>query len=297
MIDYALCEVILNDDSPPPTRTVKGFETPYPPTTVEEKLARKNELKARGTLLMALSNEHQLKFNSYKTAKSLMEAIEKRFGEELILPGNAGLLSIKTTCIGAYKAGLESVEARLEVYKKNKVVFEDDIKILKLDVMLRDKAITEIRQKFKKAEKEKYDLKLALEKFKGSFKNLSRLLDSQQSDKSKTGLGYDSLGVNTQVLENLVNDKYNTGEGYHAVLPPYTGNNMPPKPNLVFVDEHVVNWVSDSEDEDEIETESKQIKPSFAKVNFVKSTEHVKSPRKSVKQEESNRQPKLLYTK
>nr|GEY71432.1 uncharacterized mitochondrial protein AtMg00810-like [Tanacetum cinerariifolium] len=46
---------------------------------LEEKLARKNELKARGTLLMALPNEHQIKFNSYKNAKSMMEAIEKRF--------------------------------------------------------------------------------------------------------------------------------------------------------------------------------------------------------------------------
>ncbi|GKA67702.1 hypothetical protein Tco_0767619 [Tanacetum coccineum] len=46
----------------------------------EEKLARKNELNARGTLLMALPNEHQLKFNTYKCAKTLMEAIEKRFG-------------------------------------------------------------------------------------------------------------------------------------------------------------------------------------------------------------------------
>nr|GEY07323.1 hypothetical protein [Tanacetum cinerariifolium] len=80
MTDYTLWEVILNGDSPLPTRSVEGVETPYPPITVEEKLARKNELKARGTLLMALPNEHQLKFNSYKTAKSLMEAIEKRFG-------------------------------------------------------------------------------------------------------------------------------------------------------------------------------------------------------------------------
>nr|GEV22852.1 hypothetical protein [Tanacetum cinerariifolium] len=73
-------EVILNGDSPSPTRSVDGVETPYPLTTVEEKLARKKELKARGTLLMALPKEHQLKFNSYKTAKSLMKAIKKRFG-------------------------------------------------------------------------------------------------------------------------------------------------------------------------------------------------------------------------
>nr|GEU62793.1 hypothetical protein [Tanacetum cinerariifolium] len=45
-----------------------------------ERLARKNELKARGTLLMDLPDKHQLKFNIHKDAKTLMEAIEKRFG-------------------------------------------------------------------------------------------------------------------------------------------------------------------------------------------------------------------------
>nr|GFB96128.1 ribonuclease H-like domain-containing protein [Tanacetum cinerariifolium] len=43
------------------------------------RLARKNKLKARGTLLMALPDKYQLKFNSYKDAKTLMEAMEKRF--------------------------------------------------------------------------------------------------------------------------------------------------------------------------------------------------------------------------
>nr|GEW46794.1 hypothetical protein [Tanacetum cinerariifolium] len=263
--------LILNGDLPPPTRSVDGVEKPYPPTTVKQKLARKNELKARGTLLMALPNEHQLKFNSYKTTKSLIEAIEKRFegnkeskkghfarkymatkhqdnknreaprrtvpvedttSNALVSqcdglgydwsdqaedgPTNFTLMTYTSssssnsdtkvsTCskaclksyetlkehydnltknfnksqfnLGAYKACLESVEARPEVYKKNKIVFEDDIKILKLDVMFIDKAITELRQKFKKAKKERDDLKLTLEKFKDSLKNLSRLLD------------------------------------------------------------------------------------------------------------------------
>ncbi|GKD89640.1 ribonuclease H-like domain-containing protein, partial [Tanacetum coccineum] len=80
MTYYALWEVILNGDSPPPTRTVEGVEQVIGPTTVEQKLARKNELKARGTLLMDLPDKHQLKFNIHKDAKSLMEAIEKRFG-------------------------------------------------------------------------------------------------------------------------------------------------------------------------------------------------------------------------
>ncbi|GJS26194.1 hypothetical protein Tco_0486814 [Tanacetum coccineum] len=41
---------------------------------------KEGQLKARSTLLMALPNEHQLKFNSYKDAKTLMQAIENRFG-------------------------------------------------------------------------------------------------------------------------------------------------------------------------------------------------------------------------
>nr|GEX01385.1 hypothetical protein [Tanacetum cinerariifolium] len=51
---------------------------PVAPTTDEQRLVRKNELKARGTLLMALLGKHQLKFNIHKDAKTLMEAIKKR---------------------------------------------------------------------------------------------------------------------------------------------------------------------------------------------------------------------------
>nr|GEZ13749.1 hypothetical protein [Tanacetum cinerariifolium] len=72
--------VILNGDSPIPTRVVDGVVQPVAPTTTEQRLAGKNKLKERGTLLMALLDKHQLKFNIYKDAKSLMEAIEKRFG-------------------------------------------------------------------------------------------------------------------------------------------------------------------------------------------------------------------------
>nr|GEX05268.1 hypothetical protein [Tanacetum cinerariifolium] len=59
-------------------QVVDGVFEPVAPTTAEQKLAKKNELKARGTLLMALPDKHQLKFNIHKHAKSLMDAIEKR---------------------------------------------------------------------------------------------------------------------------------------------------------------------------------------------------------------------------
>ncbi|GJZ52727.1 ribonuclease H-like domain-containing protein [Tanacetum coccineum] len=80
-IDYTLWEIIENGNAPIVTKTINGKETVIPPTSVKEKAQRRAELKAISTLLMALPNEHQLKFNSYKDTKTLMQAIENRFGE------------------------------------------------------------------------------------------------------------------------------------------------------------------------------------------------------------------------
>ncbi|GKB74637.1 hypothetical protein Tco_0936049 [Tanacetum coccineum] len=51
-----------------------------PITSAEDKAQRRLEVKARSTLMMGIPNEHQLKFNSIKDAKLLLEAVEKRFG-------------------------------------------------------------------------------------------------------------------------------------------------------------------------------------------------------------------------
>ncbi|GJT72564.1 hypothetical protein Tco_1031850 [Tanacetum coccineum] len=80
-IDYTLWEIVENGNAPIVTKTVDGKETVIPPTSVEKKAQRRAELKARSTLLMALPNEHQLKFNSYKDAKTLMQAIKNIFRE------------------------------------------------------------------------------------------------------------------------------------------------------------------------------------------------------------------------
>ncbi|GKE88904.1 hypothetical protein Tco_1566379, partial [Tanacetum coccineum] len=47
--------------------------------------------------------------------------------------------------------GLESVEARLLVYKKNESIYEEDIKVLKRDIHLREVAIIELRRKLELA--------------------------------------------------------------------------------------------------------------------------------------------------
>nr|GEU99371.1 hypothetical protein [Tanacetum cinerariifolium] len=143
-----------------------------------------------------------------------------------------------------------------------------------------DKDIIELRWKFKKAKKERDDLKLTLEKFKGD-------------------------------------DKYNSSEGYHAVPPPYTEKYMPPKPDLVFTDEHVVSesvtslpgiakrkvktsesklktvsdliieeWVLDDKEEDvsQPKIEKKIAKPSFVKINYIKANKTHKNAKKNVEQ-------------
>ncbi|GKC98174.1 ribonuclease H-like domain-containing protein, partial [Tanacetum coccineum] len=434
-------EIIKIGNAPIVTKTVDGKETVIPPTSVEEKAQRRAELKARSTLLMALPNKHKLKFNSYKDAKILMQAIENRFRdneylqqinlddlEEMDLrwniamltmrarrflkntrrkldmankerigfdkskvecfncqkkghfarecmaprnqdsrnkdhtrrsvpvesdqaeecPTNFALMAYSSTCLSStinsevsndsncyssclecvkdlkeqneqlvkdlitarisvvsYKTGLESVEARLLVYKKNKSVYEEDIKLLKREIYLRDLDITKLKRKLELATKEKDKVQLTVQNFENSSKNLSKLLDRHIMDKCKIGLWY------------------------NAIPRPYTRNFMPPKPNLVYpsldgfmevnesVSKSIVekptvetnkpetarkengasiieDWVSDSDEENEPKVKTVEMfnKPSFAKINFVKSTKQVKSPRKT--SVDKNRQNTLV---
>ncbi|GJU75737.1 ribonuclease H-like domain-containing protein [Tanacetum coccineum] len=79
-MDYSLWEIIESGNAVRTTTLVDGVETEAVLSTAEEKAQRRLEMKARSILLMAIPNEHQLKFNTYKDAKSLMEAIQNRFG-------------------------------------------------------------------------------------------------------------------------------------------------------------------------------------------------------------------------
>ncbi|GJZ82625.1 ribonuclease H-like domain-containing protein [Tanacetum coccineum] len=84
--DYALWDIIENGNSfNPVARTTTNADgtstsTIPGPVTTEEKAQKKNDVKARSMLLMALPNEHQLTFNQYKDAKTLFAAIQTRFG-------------------------------------------------------------------------------------------------------------------------------------------------------------------------------------------------------------------------
>ncbi|GJX06518.1 ribonuclease H-like domain-containing protein [Tanacetum coccineum] len=206
-----------------------------------------------------------------------------------------------------YQMGLESLEARIVVHEKNEAVYEEDI--------------------LEEALKEKDDLKLKLEKFEESSKNLTKPINSQIRAKDKAGLGYDSQMNESEVVHSVfnsresdvddspVNDRFKTGEGFHAVPPPYTGNYMPSRPDLSFagLDDSVYktkvsetetsisktskdivekpktvrpsapiieDWDTDSDNDSVFRPKSDQTKPKFTKINFVKSDENVKSVNK-----------------
>ncbi|GJW01042.1 ribonuclease H-like domain-containing protein [Tanacetum coccineum] len=78
---------------------------------------------------------------------------------------------LRTTRISAvsYKTSLESVEARLLVFKKNEFVYEEDIKLLKREIYLRDLDITELKRKLELATKEKAFLFFYYEEIDGGF--------------------------------------------------------------------------------------------------------------------------------
>ncbi|GJT53118.1 putative ribonuclease H-like domain-containing protein [Tanacetum coccineum] len=166
-----------------------------------------------------------------------------------------------------------------------------------------------------------------IEKFEESSKNLTKLINSQISAKDKVGLGYDSQMNESEVVygvfnskesdvdDSLVNDRFKTGEGFHAVPPPYTRNYMPSRLDLSFtrLDDSVYKtkvsetittasktnkdslegpktvrpsapiikeWDTDSDNDSVFRPKTDQTKPRFTKINFVKSDENVKSVNK-----------------
>nr|GEZ14034.1 hypothetical protein [Tanacetum cinerariifolium] len=90
---YALWEVIefgdssevpVNDPSTTTTNTTSGEASTKSGRTItlttEDMQKKKNDVKVRTTLLLFLPDEHQLRFNKYKTTRELWVAILKTFG-------------------------------------------------------------------------------------------------------------------------------------------------------------------------------------------------------------------------
>ncbi|GKB89782.1 hypothetical protein Tco_0962054 [Tanacetum coccineum] len=380
-IDYTLWEIVEHGNAPIVTKIIDGKETAIPPTSVEEKAQRRAGLKARSTLLMALPNEHQLKFNSYKNAKTLMHAIENIFG------GHPNSKSQSLVCSSKLKPEIETLSLddlfnNLKAYESevkgtsntttnsHNVAFISSSSINSATITVNtaqgvntantqgaaDNSTTvenlsdAVIYSFFASQPRRFlkntGRKLVMaNKERIGFDNRNREPTRRTVPVEETtsnalvsqcdGFGYDwsdqaeegltnfalmaySLTSSNSSTNSEIIDKCKTGLGYNVVPPPYTGNFMPPKPDLVypsldeFTKKHVVetetseekpkeirkkndtliieDWGSDSDEEDvpKVKTIEMFNKSSFVKINFVKSTEQIKSPRKT--SDDKNRQ-------
>ncbi|GJX88738.1 ribonuclease H-like domain-containing protein [Tanacetum coccineum] len=167
--------------------------------------------------------------NDSNCSKSCMETVKllKSQNDQLLRD-----LEKSSLMVLGYKTGLESVEEKLEFYKKNESVYVENINGLKWDIQVGEITIRELRKKLEKIQKEKDSIQFNVDKFENASKSLNKLIECQIVDNCKKGLGY---------------------EKYNAVPPPYTGNFMPPTPDLSFtgLDEFVNKPVVENRKSDE----------------------------------------------
>nr|GEU79285.1 hypothetical protein [Tanacetum cinerariifolium] len=323
------------------TQAVEGVKTLMPITSVEDKAQRKLEVKARSTLMMGIPNEHQLKFNSIKDAKKLTEAIEKRFVVNIAQAVNT-TLGVSTFGTQVNTANIDNLSDAVIctflasqpsspqlVNEDLEQIYPDDLEEIDLRwqmAMLTMRArrfLKKIGRKltvngndtigFDKSNVECYNCHK-----RGHFARECRTLRSQDTKHNESTRR--TMPVETPASTTLVVDNCKKGSGYesyNAVLPPYTGNFMPPKPDLSyivlgeFIDKPVAEntksseeetkevrknsyaliieeWVSNDEDQEvtQPKIEQKIVKPSIPKIEFVKPKKQKKKSRKTVKKDQ-----------
>nr|GEV59392.1 ribonuclease H-like domain-containing protein [Tanacetum cinerariifolium] len=363
MTDYSLLEVILNGDSPTPTRVIEGAVQPIAPNIAEQRLARKNELKTRGTLLMGLPNKHQLNFNIHKDAKTLMEAIEKRFGgnketkkvqKTLLKQQSKNFTCLSSDSLDQIHDRLQKLISQFEILGES--LSQEDInlnlKIYEAKVKSSSSAITftknidfmssqntdntnetisaaasvfaanakipasALPNQIDVDDQEEMDLKWKMAMSTVRTRQFIQRTGRNLGANRPTSMGFDMSKVEcynchmkghfaryvmvcaamTGVFRQKRNQptmpswhsplqvlivltmRYQSGDGYHVVPPPYTGTFMPPKPDLVFHDSPNVNETVHTAFHDDSEAELPQNTP-----GLVYPTKQVKTPRPSVK--------------
>ncbi|GJS45929.1 putative ribonuclease H-like domain-containing protein [Tanacetum coccineum] len=271
---------------------------------------------------MALPNEHQLKFNTYKSAKTLMETIEKRSSSTNQNIQNVAFVSSNIT--SSTNEAVKTAHGISAANSKNNDSTLPNVDSLRLECRGRWKMlIMRAKEYFSRVRKESKVEYMAPKNQDSRNRETTRRTVPVKETTSNVlvshagvDLGYDSQVFDSQVFDSQMNDKYKSGKRYHDVPPPYTRNLMPPKPDLVlaekdeyvfsesvtsvpaivtsevktteskpkFVSEPLIeDWISDNENENEIEFKSRQRKPSNAKVKFVKSIVHLIHLEESIK--------------
>ncbi|GJW87859.1 putative ribonuclease H-like domain-containing protein [Tanacetum coccineum] len=198
--------------------------------------------------------------------------------------------------LATYKRGLASVEEQLVFYKKNEVIFYEQLAVLKRDISYKDSEISVLKSELEKLKQEKESNQLKIEKFDNASKSLDKLIRSQITDKSRKGVGFVSyntvpppptglfsppnLDLSNSGLEEFQQPEF---EGYgpktSKSVSKDTFNEVKESPDAPLVEELVSN--------DKLE--KKTGFPTIAKINFVRPQQQEKPVRKLVKYAEMYR--------
>ncbi|GJZ08179.1 putative ribonuclease H-like domain-containing protein [Tanacetum coccineum] len=123
-----------------------------------------------------------------------------------------------------YKRGLATVEAQLITYRKNEVLFSEEVVVLKREVACKDYEINVLKSEFEKVKQEKDGIDFKIEKFDKASKDLDRpnKLDLSYSslDEFKE-LEFKGYGPEDSVQESKVvyeKESYNSKENYDKSL-------------------------------------------------------------------------------
>ncbi|GJT55050.1 putative ribonuclease H-like domain-containing protein [Tanacetum coccineum] len=139
---------------------------------------------------------------------------------------------------------LESVEEKLEFYKKNESVYVEKINGLKWDIQVGEITISELRKKLGKLQKEKDSIQFNVDKLENASKSLDKLIECQIVDNCKK----DEF-VNKPLVENRKSDE--------EVSEIVRKNNDAP-----IIEE----WVSDSEEENVSQPKTKKKTIKYLKI-------------------------------
>ncbi|GKB70086.1 retrovirus-related pol polyprotein from transposon TNT 1-94, partial [Tanacetum coccineum] len=164
--------------------------------------------------------------------------------------------------IQGYELALESLESRILVHEKNELAWGEKYEFQNYELKCREIKINNLNLELEKVVKERDELKLKIEKWEESSKNLDELLNSQMSARDKTGLGYgtqlNEMSNNSETDSEIslsvfdvrssdeestpANDRFSKADGYHAVPPPITRNFLTPRADISFagLDEYAI---------------------------------------------------------
>ncbi|GJX45280.1 ribonuclease H-like domain-containing protein [Tanacetum coccineum] len=138
--------------------------------------------------LMAFSDSEVYNDKTYSnTCLKSFEALKTQL-DKLRVEFNKSEFNLAT-----YKRGLASVEEKLVFYKKNKVMFYDQIAVLKRDASFKDSEINTLKIEIEKLKNERESNQIKINKFENASKSLDKLIGSQISDNSKKGVGYNAV--------------------------------------------------------------------------------------------------------